>query len=500
VIFLNNFFNQSCFELSMASYQPIRKEDAMKTKNFIVMILVCAISLGAGTAVWGAKGGIPGKPPPNDDPLPETPVDDFYFWRWGHMEGPHDSSKALGISRDGKTAVGATVVVDFTRAWRSDIDWAIATDDGVPPLYNELKVQEDIGIIAPSRPSAAYAASDMLYTPTGYDLPNLSLDWGGSTPVGTYTLGTVSYAVQWLLPVLDSVDEGDYVTIPDFGGGASDMAALDVSADGLIMVGYGNITRGPVAFRADTTVVDADGVPIPAQLVIQDAVTLQTLQASSAQAVSADGLIIAGYGGTQTGNKAFVTTVVDASTDPITLLSVVLPKLGGGKWNEAYAMTPDGLYIAGRSDSPKGPQACIWFVDGTTGEWVVKPLGGLSKKKLDSVATGIAYRVGAADGDLMVVGKSQSILYPSEAFVWAGNPTLEEEEIGYMYDLEYILTKTGVGEASGMGSEWILNEATGVSAAGDRIVGWGTNPEGGIEAWVVTGYPLDELEPLFIKE
>ena len=26
-----------------------------------------------------------------------------------------------------------------------------------------------------------------------------------------------------------------------------------------------------------------------------------------------------------------------------------------------------------------------------------------------------------------------------------------------------------------------------------RIVGWGVNPEGGIEAWVVTGYPDDEL-------
>ena len=36
----------------------------------------------------------------------------FYFWRLGHMDGPHDMSQALGISRDGKTAVGATLVVD----------------------------------------------------------------------------------------------------------------------------------------------------------------------------------------------------------------------------------------------------------------------------------------------------------------------------------------------------------------------------------------------------
>jgi uncharacterized membrane protein len=466
----------------------------MKARTLVFTLVLGAVFLAAGTTAWGAKGGIPGKPPPNEDPLPETPIDGFYFWRWGHMDGPHDSAKALGISRDGKTAVGSTVVVDFERAWRSDIDWAIATDDGVPPLYNELQVQEDIGIVAPSQPSAAYASSNMTYEPTGYDLPNLSLDWGDSTPVGTLMIGEVSQGIQWLLPVLDAVEEGDYVTIPDFGGGISDMAVKDVSADGLILVGTGNTKTGQRAFRADTAVVDAEGVPIAVQLVIQDAVTLQTLRSSAAEAVSEDGLIIAGHGSTKVANRAFVTTVLDATTDPITLESTILPMLGGGKFAEAYAMTPDGAIIAGRSDSPKGPVAVIWFVDATTGEWVVKSLGALSKKTKDAVATGIAYRPGSAVGELIVVGRSMSILYPSEAFVWAGNPVLEDDEIGYMYDLEYILTKTGVGEASGMGSEWILNEATGISAAGDRIVGWGVNPEGGIEAWVVTGFPDGELE------
>ena len=168
----------------------------MKRRTQVFIFVLGAVFLAAGTTVWGAKGGIPGKPPPGDeeDP-PDTPIDGYYFWKLGHMDGPHTSSKALGISRDGKTAVGSTVVVDFTRAWRLDIDWAIATDDGVPPLYNELQVQEDVGVVAPSQPSAAYAASDMTTTPTGYDLPNLSLDWGGSTPVGTLTIGEVSYGI-----------------------------------------------------------------------------------------------------------------------------------------------------------------------------------------------------------------------------------------------------------------------------------------------------------------
>ena len=41
---------------------------------------------------------------------------------------------------------------------------------------------------------------------------------------------------------------------------------------------------------------------------------------------------------------------------------------------------------------------------------MVKGLGGFSKKKLDSAATGIAYKVGSTAGGLMAVGKSKSDL------------------------------------------------------------------------------------------
>jgi uncharacterized membrane protein len=456
----------------------------MKTRTLILAVGACVVLLLAGSPAWAQDG--------------------FYFWRLGHMDGPHDSSKALGISRDGETVVGATVVVDFQRAWRCDVDWAIATDDGVPPLYNELQVQEDVGVIAPSQPSAAYASSDMTSDPTGYDLPNLQLDWGGSVPVGTIMTGKVCYGIAWMLPVLDQIDEGDFVMIPDFGGGISEMVAKDVTADGLVMVGYGNVKKGLRAFYADLT---DPLLPVVRQLTITDSLyTEQTLRWSVAEAVSASTetasgyLTIAGYGGTKTGSRAFVTQVLDAGTDPITLASVVLPNVDGGKFAEARAMTPDGAIIAGRCDSPKGPQACIWFYDDAAAAWVVQALGGLSKKKYDAVATGVAYRPGSPVGELIVVGKSRSILYPEEAFVWTGNPVLEDDGVGYFYDLEYILTKTGVGELSGMGSEWILNEATGVAfgADGTRIVGWGVNPEGGIEAWLVTGYPFDEL--VFIEK
>jgi len=486
----------------------------MKTKTLIAIIVACAVVLGAGPFAWGASGKQGGQGP-GDSPPPAPDGWSFWFWRLGHMDGPHDSSKALGISRDGKVAVGSTVVVSFTKAWRMDIDWALSTGDGEAPLYNELQVQENIG------GEAAYAASDMTvedcpYTKVDPEDPGSvdNFDWCGSLPVGTLTTGTVSYAAEWLWAYDTEAEEDNYLAIPDFGGGISDMAANDVSADGIIFVGTGNTKTGEQAFRADTTVVDEDLVPIPVQLTITDTFyTEQTLQTSSAQAVSADGMIIAGYGATKTGNKAFVTTFlgIDEATGEAILESYVLPAIAGGKFAEAYALTvtDEGvIYVAGRSGSPKGPQACIWFQgdDPNTTEietWLVKGLGGLSTKKYDSVATGIVFRGDPVVGDLMVVGYSKSILYPSEAFVWSGNPVDEDPEnpVGYFYDLEYILIKTGAGEYSGMGSAWILNQATGVALNADgtaRIVGWGTNPEGGIEAWLAAEYPAGEL--VFIKE
>jgi uncharacterized membrane protein len=516
----------------------------MKLSKLILTLGTCSALLFAGAA-WGAKGG-KGKPPPEPEDPPPTPIVGYYFWKLGHMDGPHDLSMALGISRDGKVAVGATDVVDFIKAWRMDIDWAIATGDGEAPLYNELQVQENIGN------GEAYAASDQTVETCPYDKVDPenpssvdNFDWCGSLPVGTLTKGKISYAAQWLFaydPEATEEDPLNYLGIPDFGGGDSGMASNDVSADGLILVGTGHVKTGPVAFLADMTTATEDPetgetVVEPVQLTITEVTEEnpegQTLQYSSAQAVSADGTIIAGYGGTKRGNKAFVTlfegTEVDAEGNVTAILtSTILPTIAGGKFAEAYAMTvtDEGvIYIAGRSDSPKGPQACIWFEgdDPETEEveeWVVKGLGGLSKKKYDSVATGIVYRPGSTAGDLMVVGTSQTILYPSEAFVWTGNPVLEpdgpytlpdggeNEYIGYMYDLEKILIKTGAAEASAAGSAWILNEATGVALsdvtnAGDngpsaRIVGWGTNPEGGGEAWLVTNYPYDDLE--FVKE
>ena len=243
----------------------------MKTKIFIFTVTLCLLFACAGAVAWAAKGGIPGKPDKPPEPEEPSPIEGYYFWKLGHMDGPHTASKALGISRDGKIAVGSNVVVDFTRAWRCDIDWALSTEeDGQPPLYNELQVMEDVGVVAPSQPSAAYASSDMTCDSYNYDKVNLVLDWCGSMPVGGYNLGQVSYGIEWLLPVLDSVDDGDYLAIPDFGGGLSDMKIKDVSKDGTILVGTGNIKSGMRAFRcSQQRCVPSSGLPPTQELLTQ---------------------------------------------------------------------------------------------------------------------------------------------------------------------------------------------------------------------------------------
>lgn len=136
----------------------------------------------------------------------EACYEDFWFWKLGHMDGPHVASMALGISRDGETIVGKNLFVGTDHAFRIYVEYVLASNldgDTIPPLFNELQVQEDLGGISPQKPSAAFAATDMTYVPINYEkyddeTRTRDLDWGGSTVVGTQFIGPNSNAIQWL--------------------------------------------------------------------------------------------------------------------------------------------------------------------------------------------------------------------------------------------------------------------------------------------------------------
>jgi hypothetical protein len=78
----------------------------------------------------------------------------------------------------------------------------------------------------------------------------------------------------------------------------------------------------------------------------------------------------------------------------------------------------------------------------------------------------------SADGSI-VVGTSPSDLN-SEAFLW----NIEDGmmSLKYVLENEYSLDLTG----------WNLTSATAISDNGLNIVGYGTNPDGNWEAWLVT--------------
>ena len=92
----------------------------MKLRSIILTIGTSMFLLLASTAVWGAKGGVPGKPPPGDEePPPPTPIEGYYFWKLGHMDGPHDASMASAASIYGCTFESARTASELRVALES---------------------------------------------------------------------------------------------------------------------------------------------------------------------------------------------------------------------------------------------------------------------------------------------------------------------------------------------------------------------------------------------
>ena len=443
----------------------------------------------------------------------------FYMWKLGHMDGPHTSSRGLGISRDGKFAVGTTLVVNRQKAWRTDNDWLIGTDDGVPPLENELFVQQAVGI------GVATCSSDLAFA-GGTDTYNLDKDyplicpWGGSKVAGQIMEGTnPRLALLWNEnEVCDPDDPSDpvlsYLT-PDFGGGLSQIIAKDISSNGDTMIGYGYTNKGKEGFIAnDLYMYTPTADPTDNEFVLFRNGTT-TFKKRQYEACSEDGTIFVGYGTkTRNGdNVAFVSrvlsyddTLTTYTIPKVELETVELPPLAGSPGPvEAYAISNDGTVVGGTSNG----KPVIWFQEVGASTWVegwvVKDIGTCQPGHPFSNAkvTGIIATPGGAAGDYMAIGTATTSFEPQEAFIWKGNansdvvvcPDYDATHGEALYRLEYVLTHTGAGEASSAGSDWVYTAANGIAIGFDhmnepdniRILGSGINPEGGEEAFLMDG-------------
>lgn len=281
------------------------------------------------------------------------------------------------------------------------------------------------------------------------------LDDGSSAATGVSADGTVIVgasgdvvtsgvqAFRW------TADNG-MVALGDLGGGASALSAsrrLGVSADGSVVVGRRVPSGSFRAFRwtADLGMTDVGDLPGGAV-------------GSSAWGVSADGTVVVGASSSASGTEAFLWTADDGM--------VGLGDLGGGSFfSEAWAVSANGAVVVGYSNSAAGTEAFRWSADdGMVG------LGALSAGNLNSLARGVS-----ADGAVIVgYSNSASSALGIEAFRW----TADEG----MVSLKDILVNGGVSNVT----DWTLTSATGVSADGRTIVGFGVNPNGITEAWVAT--------------
>jgi probable HAF family extracellular repeat protein len=271
--------------------------------------------------------------------------------------------------------------------------------------------------------------------------------------------------------------------------------AYGVSADGSVVVGYavGMSVVGTEAFRwtEGTGMIGLGNLSVG------------STNNAAARSISSDGSIIVGYSdignsneavrwenGIMTGlNAGFGSAAYDTSADGSVIVGQS-PNGGAFRWendavkylghlpggtdstlSRANAVSSNGLVVVGTSsitnETYGDKEAFRWENDVMTG------LGDLPGGDFYSWANDVS-----GDGS-MVVGYSitqgrWSIDWVKEAFIW-------DQENG-MRNLKTLLINEYGLNLNG----WILNEATGISNNGQTIVGFGINPSGVTEAWIVT--------------
>lgn len=232
-----------------------------------------------------------------------------------------------------------------------------------------------------------------------------------------------------------------------------------ISPDGNVLVGGGfhMISSGPFTYRADhATYWTRQGT----SWVASNLQGFDSDNEATAVAASNDGQIIVGRAGSEA--AAWVRRV-DGNYDIFGLGDAG----GGGLNSMAGNITADGAFIIGNGMRSCGPEALYWARD-PSGDYMIQALGDLDGGAFHSSAYGVS-----ADGQL-VAGLATSALGP-QAILWSPG--------GSLRILQDELLHAGLaGDLAG----WTLHAATDISADGKTIVGYGTNPSGQIEAWIVT--------------
>ena len=226
---------------------------------------------------------------------------------------------------------------------------------------------------------------------------------------------------------------------------ASRVEARAVSADGTIVVGEVLSSYGLQPFRW-TAAGGLNPIPLPSGMI-----------AATGRGTSADG-------------EAIVGTLEYNANEPLPRRQAyrLMPSTGyvglgflpGGNRSEAYAISADGNVVVGGSG-----------LDNTTEQaFRLSSAGMVSLGALDGNTHSTAHAVNA-DGSVVVGWSFGPNDFSPRAFRWTA--------ANGMQSIETLLAQAGV-DVTG----WRLSNATGVSADGAVIVGYGTNPAGLEQGWI----------------
>lgn len=233
-------------------------------------------------------------------------------------------------------------------------------------------------------------------------------------------------------------------------------SAQDVSADGSVVAGWS--PSSSKAFEAYRWTQQHGLEPL--------GTLLGGANYSIANAIAPDGDVIVGESGSVEGTQAFRWSQADG-------MSGIGDLAGGNFSSTALDVSDNGKVIVGDSSSAQGLEAFRWDeVSGMTG------LGHLSTTSPRSTALSVAI-----DGSV-IVGTSGDA--DATAFIW-------DQSHGMRSLQDFLAADPNlIGDLNG----WHLIAAQGVSANGQAIVGRGYNPEGQIEAFLVRlDAPLNVPEP-----
>jgi len=224
--------------------------------------------------------------------------------------------------------------------------------------------------------------------------------------------------------------------------------AYGISSDGRVIVGYGDDPSHYPAVTEAFRWEDGLGVAFLGDLPGGPV-------RSYGWGVSGNGAVVVGQSMSTAGDEAFRWTASQGMTG--------LGDLPGGVFtSDAYAASGDGRVVVGEGSLTVGGEAFRW-----TSEAGMVGLGNLWAEGHHSSANAVS-----ADGRI-VVGWSTTQL-GGEAFLW--------DELNGMRNLRDVLVQDCGLNLTG----WTLAEASGISADGMTVVGWGYDPSGNIEGWVAT--------------